>query len=69
MISDHLLSQVIVGIGNKITKEVRLRVKTPVAILDSSTAKLTVVEGEEAKLECKVSRIVNIFSLNSFKNR
>jgi len=47
--------QVIVGIGNKITKEVRLRVKTPVAILDSSTAKLTVVEGEEAKLECKVS--------------
>ena len=55
MISDHLLSQVIVGIGNKITKEVRLRVKTPVAILDSSTTKLTVVEGEEAKLECKVS--------------
>jgi len=47
--------QVIVGIGNKITKEVRLRVKTPVAILDSSTAKLTVVEGEEAKLECAVS--------------
>ena len=67
MISDHLLSQVIVGIGNKITKEVRLRVKTPVAILDSSTAKLTVVEGEEAKLECKVS--LNIFTLNSFKNR
>ena len=49
------LSQVIVGIGNKITKEVKLRVKTPVAILDSSTEKLTVVEGEEAKLECKVS--------------
>ena len=43
------------GIGNQITKEVRLRVRTPVAILNSSTAKLTVVEGDEVKLECKVS--------------
>jgi hypothetical protein len=46
--------QVIIGIGNKIKKEVRLRVKTPVVILADSTESLTVVEGEEARLECSV---------------
>ena len=70
MTSDHLLScQVIVGIGNKITKEVRLRVKTPVAILDSSTTKLTVVEGEEAKLECKVSSDPKHLSIELFQKQ
>ena len=47
--------QVIVGIGNKITKEVKLRVKTAVEILEESTVRLTVVEGEEARLECAVA--------------
>ena len=40
------------GIGNKITKEVRLRVKTEVVILDTSTEELTVVAGERAELRC-----------------
>ena len=47
--------QVIVGIGNKITKEVRLRVKTEVVILDTSTEELTVVAGERAELRCDVA--------------
>jgi len=44
--------QVIVGIGNKITKQVQLRVKTPVKIQENSTADLTVVEGQRTSLDC-----------------
>jgi len=44
--------QVIVGIGNKITKQVQLRVKTPVTIQTNSTKALTVVEGQKASLDC-----------------
>jgi len=44
--------QVIVGIGNKITKQVQLRVKTPVKIQENSTTDLTVVEGERTSLDC-----------------
>ena len=40
------------GIGNKITKQVQLRVKTPVTIQANSTAELTVVEGQKASLDC-----------------
>jgi len=47
--------QVPVDFSNKITKEVRLRVKTPVEILPESTARLEVGAGEEARLECLVS--------------
>ena len=47
--------QVPIDFSNKITKEVRLRVKTPVAILPESTGRLEVGAGEEARLECAVS--------------
>jgi len=47
--------QVIVGIGNKITKDVRLRVKTPVTLLSNSTGPLSVLEGESVNLECLAS--------------
>lgn len=47
--------QVIVGIGNKITKQVQLRVKTPVKIHENSTADLTVVEGQRTSLDCMAS--------------
>jgi len=47
--------QVIVGIGNKITKQVQLRVKTPVTIHENSTSDLTVVEGQRASLDCLAS--------------
>lgn len=44
--------QVIVGIGNKITKQVQLRVKIPVKIQENSTSNLTVIEGQRASLDC-----------------
>ena len=49
------LCQVKVGINDMITKRVKLNVKTPVRIVDSSTTELTVVEGEVASLECLTS--------------
>ena len=47
--------QVKVGINDMITKRVKLNVKTPVRIVDSSTTELTVVEGETASMECDTS--------------
>lgn len=49
------LCQVKVGINDMITKRVKLNVKTPVRIMDSSTTELTVVEGETASMECDTS--------------
>ena len=49
------LCQVKVGINDMITKRVKLNVKTPVKIVDSSTTELTVVEGEVASLDCLTS--------------
>ena len=49
------LCQVMVGINNKITKQVDLRVKTPVRLEDSSTRELTVIEGQTASLDCVAS--------------
>jgi len=49
------LCQVKVGINDMITKRVKLNVKTPVKILDSSTTELTVVEGQSASMECDTS--------------
>ena len=49
------LCQVKVGINDMITERVKLNVKTPVKILDSSTTELTVVEGQSASMECDTS--------------
>ena len=46
------LCQVVVGINNKITERVELKVKTPVRLGDASTKELTVIEGQEASLDC-----------------
>lgn len=47
--------QVIIGMEKKITKEVRLRVKTPVVIFPNSTSSLTIVEGQAVNLNCLAS--------------
>ena len=49
------LCQVKVGINDMITKKVKLNVKTPVRIVDSSTTELTAVEGATATMECNTS--------------
>lgn len=49
------ICQVKSGINDMITKRVKLNVKTPVKILDSSTTELTVVEGQSASMECDTS--------------
>lgn len=49
------LCQVVVGINNKITERVELKVKTPVRLEDASTKELTVIEGQEASLDCVAS--------------
>ena len=46
------LCEVMVGINQKVTEQVDLRVRTPVVLEDSSTSELTVVEGQRASLDC-----------------
>jgi len=46
---------VIVGVNNKITNKVDLKVRTPVRLEDASTPEVTAVEGDRASLECVVS--------------
>ena len=46
---------VIVGVNNKMTNKVDLKVRTPVRLEDSSTPEVTAVEGDRASLECVVS--------------
>ena len=46
------LCEVMVGINQKVTEQVDLRVRTPVVLGDSSTSELTVVEGQQASLDC-----------------
>lgn len=46
------LCEVMVGINQKVTEQVELKVRTPVRLEDSSTQELTVVEGQRATLDC-----------------
>ena len=49
------LCEVMVGINDKVTEQVEVKVRTPVRLEDSSTRELTVVEGGEASLDCAAS--------------